>query len=579
MTKKILILIVLIVAYPYLALAEFSFPADRVVTWEGNVGVDGGIPTDYAKHGSTIETADQGDDTSVIQAALTAAGAAAGAGSGKFVLLGEGTFTTTSSLSVPSYVILRGAGMLLTIIDNTSGSTDSVVSVNNLTPTDCTTTTTSAIASGYTKGSTSLTLSDASSFPVGRAIYVSDLNDSSIPVEPLGSDGKEWGGGCYQSGTERNRTQITEITAKDGNVLTISPPLYFALNAGLSPAAFLIRDLTQYAGVENLTIENTGTLGVRVNLQFSGAANSWGKNVKLKTCGQSCVRFFFDVFKVEIRDSFFTECIDRDSSDSCYGVHLYDGSSANLIENNLFYDTANGIVAVATTGNVFGYNYFYKVYRTANYGQWFWNDNWTHGSHTSMNLWEGNDGNGIALDNLKGSSSHETIFRNRWHGWDSTVTYSIYKNHTAIADCDLNNYINVIGNILGTSGFHDSYELKEASVSWFTIPVYSTDCYPQSGSPGAFDSMLRHQNYDYYNTSTKACGDSGEPGCQGGSTDTDLPDSLYLSGKPDFFGSVTWPPFDPVTPTITDIPAKIFYEEGSWPSAVPANAIQGVTIN
>jgi hypothetical protein len=76
-------------------------------------------------------------------------------------------------------------------------------------------------------------------------------------------------------------------------------------------------------------------------------------------------------------------------------------------------------------------------------------------------------------------------------------------------------------------------------------------------------TLLRHYNWDSVTNGTKICSDSGEPGCQGGSSDTVLPSSLYLSSKPSWYGSCTWPPINPSGPTVSDIPAKVRYEGGS----------------
>lgn len=45
-----------------------------------------------------------------------------------------------------------------------------------------------------------------------------------------------------------------------------------------------------------------------------------------------------------------------------------------------------------------------------------------------------------------------------------------------------------------------------------------------------------------------------------------LPDSLYRGSKPDWFGNLTWPPFDaasPGTPAYTQIPAGYRYVNGN----------------
>lgn len=93
-------------------------PESRRTVW--NPGIYGGIPPDDAnastfpngvgpatQHGSTLSPLG-GDDRAQIQNALDAAGTAASKTSRRFVLLGSGTFSVSSSITIPSYVVLRG---------------------------------------------------------------------------------------------------------------------------------------------------------------------------------------------------------------------------------------------------------------------------------------------------------------------------------------------------------------------------------------------------------------------------------------------------------------------------------------
>ncbi|MFA5129652.1 MAG: glycine-rich domain-containing protein [Patescibacteria group bacterium] len=85
-------------------------PEDRRTVWDPGLNSVGGIPN-YTDIYATLSPS--GDsDTTAIQNALTAAGAAASAVAPKVVYLNAGTYkiTGSSSLRVPSYVVLRGAG-------------------------------------------------------------------------------------------------------------------------------------------------------------------------------------------------------------------------------------------------------------------------------------------------------------------------------------------------------------------------------------------------------------------------------------------------------------------------------------
>ena len=541
----------------------FSFadviPSDRQITWQGNVGVEGGIPNrtmevnctsaPYNAHADGVNTADN------IQACLD------GIDTGQVAFLPAGTYTLTSTISIPSNKTLRGAGPGATILLFTADlSNDIKISQGNYT--DITSVAGISIVSGCTKGSNQLVLSDASGFAAGNFVYVSELNDPTIPVVISNTNGTCNWCGVYGSNGTRARLQLTKVTAVSGTTITINPLLYFTFSNANTPLAHKAPKYVQYAGIENLTIKNSGTTltATRKPVLFQGAANSWVKNVTLDNSGKRGVDLWFDVFRNEIRDCFFTNVIDQSNSDN-YALQVEAGS-CNLVENNIFDNTANGILLVSASGNVFGYNYMYGVHRTAGMTTWFWPDTWTHGGHSSYNLWEGNDETALEWDFYWGSNSHDMAFRNRFHGKDTTISYDVPNLQTsgAILTFPDNNYMSEIGNVLGTSGFENKYEDTAYGVVRRPIWVTVNSAFGVTSNKG-FATTLRHMNYDYFTNSTKQCGDAGEPGCQGSDAGTTLPASLYLPGKPSWFGSVAYPPIGPdVTGLANKIPAQVRFE-------------------
>jgi hypothetical protein len=214
------------------------------------------------------------------------------------------------------------------------------------------------------------------------------------------------------------------------------------------------------------------------------------------------------------------------------------------------------------SGNVIGYNYLYDVHRDANLDSWFWPDSWAHGAHTSFNLYEGNIEVLHCEDGYWGSNSHNTFFRNRFLGKMDNVTWVPGTSQTgAFITGETNNYMSLVGNVLGTGGFSDVYEEEAPSGNYASKPIYGTGLFSDIKP---FDTMLRHYNYDYLTNSTKHCEDAGEPGCQGGNGNHTLPGSLYLSSKPSFFGGCSWPAIGPdLSPMVKTLPAKARYEGSS----------------
>ncbi len=555
-------IIVILLLLPSLCFA-WSLPSDRSITWQGNVGVDTGIPArlttvDCTQAPYNVPTNGSSSASASIQSCLN------GISTGQTAYLPAGTYIITSTVSVPSNKTLRGAGMTSTILLSNSDIA-SIVSLGG----DNGNGSLIGLTSGYTKGSTSIVASDASTLAIGDYVIISETNDATVPVTISGDGGEcTFCGHWSESGT-RARNQMVKITNKSGNTLTISPELIWTFGATRSPSVREISSVTEYAGLESLNVKNgTGTFNqTRNNVLMMNAANCWVKDVKTEVCGYACVRMWGGVYRSEVRNSYFTECIDDYNSGSCYGIPIQWGCSSNLVENNVWNRTSDGvIVSWGASGNVIGYNYLYKVHRTQNEDGWFWSDMWHHGAHPGFNLWEGNEFVGLNWDSYWGSSSNNIAFRNRILGKEQTLVYAgSLQNVAAIQIQNLSTTHTVVGNVLGTDAFHTSYEVKAASVGT-DKPIYGTGTGGSSYYSTAFSTLLRHRNWDYYSDAVKDCDDAGEPGCQSGDTDSTLPNSLYLSGKPSWFGSIAWPPFNPIGPVTTDIPSKIYFNTGVWPS-------------
>ena len=520
----------------------------RVITWEGNVGVDGGIPNRTTIY-TTIETATQGNDTFAINNALS------NCPGGQVVKLGTGTFTISGTLNMKSNCTLRGDGAGVTILNNIANGVFGIIRFGSGF-TNASSATISNVSSGYTQGSTSVTLANASAFSPGDFVYFDEFNDTSIPVEA--TDASYYG--IFPGSSTRVFAVIHEITGKAGNVITIDPPAVYTFPSHLSPRAILAQPTyTQYAGVEDMTVKNDNTVSDDQSSQviiFQGAAHSWVKGVRLERCGKRCIDLYLDVFRNTVTGNYMTGCIQRTTSDRCYAVHVMMGSF-NLIENNVYDGTGEGNMTSTAVGNVFAYNYSYDVRRTG-YGQdgWFYASDWTHGAHSAFNLYEGNISQGIKWDNIHGSGSHNTSFRNRYTGKSSLGGGIGTQAVGAIITERNNNYINEIGNILGTSGWSNVYEYQNDNPPVGTYPIHVVGV--GNDYPAVFGTMLRHMNYDYYTNSVKYCDSSGEPGCQGESySRTSLPASLYLSSKPAFFACRPWPGIGPdLNPMVGSLPAE-----------------------
>lgn len=557
-------IILLFIFLPVNSIAAPVLPQERSITWEGNVGVEGGIPnrlticncvTDYNAH------ADGSDTSSEIQACID------NTPSDGIAYLPAGTYRLSSSIRLRSNKTLRGAG-----IDSTVLLADEMSKVVYI-GTEHAPRSAVDIQSGYTKGSTQLVLANAGSINTGSYVRVDELNDASIPVTMSGVGNCTW---CGRDQGTRVRGQLVKVIAKNGNTITIDPAMYFTFSASNIPQVQPVGANTpsgmsiEYAGIEDLTIKNNGTSykADRIPLRINLAANCWAKNIRIENSGSRCVDLFNDNFRFELRDSIISGCLDRYNSNSCYGTLIGMYNSGVLIENNIYESVATGpMLTWGSSGNVVGYNYIYDAHRTMNQATWFMGFGISaHGAHSTFNLLEGNEMENAYFDQYWGSHSHNTLFRNRILGRymvDGIADDRYIRNVVTIATETNVHYQNYVGNVLGAIGYHDIYERNsEGCPNRYDKMIYRTGYDSQGlctkGTYGPFNTMLRHMNYDYVTNSIKYCDDPGEPGCQGWSAPSTLPASLYLSSKPSWFGAGSWPPIGPdLSPMSSDIPAKL----------------------
>jgi hypothetical protein len=237
--------------------------------------------------------------------------------------------------------------------------------------------------------------------------------------------------------------------------------------------------------------------------------------------------------------------------------------SANVIEDNIFYNGLTGIIYNgAVSGNVFAYNYITKM----------WSDDYpgrpggcasAHGAHSMMNLFEGNycDGPIFSGDFTWGSTAYSTYFRNR----QITNTYpnSPVNNLYGIQLLQNAWYMNFVGNVLGVQGNETVYQSSDVYDG--RKGIYFLE------DSGVINSILRHGNWDSVNNAVV-----WDPN----NSNHALPASLYLSAKPSWYGSCVWPPVDPASPTAADIPAKLRYQGQSCSGGdtTPPSAPSGVSV-
>jgi len=188
-----------------------------------------------------------------------------------------------------------------------------------------------------------------------------------------------------------------------------------------------------------------------------------------------------------------------------------------------------------------------------------------HSAGTDMLLFEGNDCTGMNADYIHGTHNLITLYRNQLIGWDNGMA----KQTSAVYLYCFSRYFSFIGNVLGKQGYHTHYEDltpdgTDADHSIFTLGWGGN----QGGTsvlkndPLTVTTAMRWGNFDTV-TNTARWEASEVPSSLGALGNPvpathRLPASLYLSGKPSWWGSMPWPAVGPDVSGGTDSTGHVF---------------------
>ncbi len=485
------------------------------------------------------------DDSAALQAAIDLCPA------GQVVFIPAGTYRVSATLHIGKGITVRGAGPDRTKIVQYANENLILVSGSSSSSSSI------AVTSGFGKGSDTITVQDASPFKAGDMVLIDELNDPRL-VTAEGVGGTcTW---CGRDGLRGTRAmgECLLVKAKSGNTLTLHRPLYFDYQAELQP--LLTRKSSQpliNAGIEDIHLAcapgNTSGLIVRM----SNCAYCWLKGVESSEAATRHIEMFYYAIGNEFRDCYFH---DSQSFESNHGRAI--GSVGfigdNLIENNMFTRCHVAVEFEAgASGNVVAYNYSHEMQHFD--PSWMiWHLS-THGAHTYMNLWEGNIAGQISFDDYWGSGSHQMVFRNHIRAQDPNQPIS--SNIVACIVEAKNYYDTFIANVLGMPGMGGSIEENPYTTSYRNPVIWKVgyNCCSETGAPRdpqTAATLFRTGNWEYPGNAVRWAND-----------ERDFPDSLYLTEKPAWFGSLAWPPFAPDRAgfdpnNLNKIPAQVAFENG-----------------
>jgi hypothetical protein len=512
-------------------------PADRVADWK-----HAGLPSGLASRKAVIEV--KADPTGAADAAPAIQAAIDAARPEEVVFLPAGTYKLSRGIGVKSRVTLRGAGPEKTVLKGpvSIGAGGADWWYPNRTRVDVL----------GKRGSGTLACPDTSKLNVGDVCQLFRKNDRELPVIAPGG------------GFDFLQRQVTRVTAKTPTSVTVAPAPLFDLPEGSRLAAG--GRFAEGAGVEDLGIDGRG-LNLQVGLSVTGAFACWVRNVSVR---------YITNYNVSVSDSLSCEikhCTigSRQGAGSNGAGILFGTSTACKVEDNILLEQFPHLEVNAACGNVFAYNYCHDSDIQGVVGC---SINSNHGAHSCFNLYEGNVSPKFQADGYHGSSSHDTLLRNRLHGTSAkTDQFWICVNLNRFT-----RHYTLLGNVLGAPGHSWVYDNKENGYGYDQHLIYSFGLpnmgnggfsgkasrnswkdWGKSPGPGGFQELdldvrataILRWNFNYKDKSVPGSEMSGS-----------CPKSLYLKEKPEWFGTGAWPPYGPdASFEANKIPAQLRFEK------------------
>jgi hypothetical protein len=583
-------------------------PADRMTTWNPGLNAAGGIPNRTTIWLTLSPRGGSLDDTARIQAALDSCPR------GQVVKLNPGTFNINAGglYFRRSECTLRGSGTgalgsgdggtRLIKADRDTNRNFAVLYVGRGRPHIFFSSTN--LASDAIKGANSLTLVSNPGVAVGEIVLIDQVTDNDPRVwwgpqhEPPGGGSRRW-----FARQDRSLAQMMEVTAVNGNTITFSTPFHITFKTeygaqlsryGTDPGVRAFDPVLRRVGIEDLYVYGGMGGDGHGNISVGLCAYCWVKNIEAHWSVGTSIGFY-GTFRSVLRDSYIHETPDPNPGGGGYLVSINFGASDNLIENNvMWYGNKNIVMRATGGGNVVAYNYMDDAFGSFYPSSPEAGLNAGHFTTPHMELLEGNYSHNYKGDSFWGNSIYITVFRNHLSGLRAArppldnykhgaFPYMDLQGRTAVDIQAHSNYTNLVGNVLGLKG-QSLLSYKQSGYSYAqTVWSYEKLAgFPMDGEvtmwsigsqqaggwswvPTTYQTQLRDGNWDWVTRSQRWHGIGGEVGS---GTPRVIPDSLYLTVKPAFFGSNPWPWVSPSNGAVSTLPAKACLEQRKMPTCM-----------
>lgn len=559
-------------------------PADRLPlpgTWE-SAGVEGGIPPRTTICANVTQPPYSADPTGVTSAVAGIQRAIDSCPTGQVVFVPPGAYRIDGTLTIINKSItLRGAGAS-TVFAVASGLAVRLGGLGPWPPPKNNPPYVQPVTAGATRGSRTVTVTDASAVVVGKMVMLSEVDDPTLVWTKSGV-------------VARHRASMHMVESKTATSVTVRP----ALPIGFvnTPQLARLPDLTQYAGVEDIKFVGTGA-NPGAFIQIESAWNVWVKGCEFTNMPSKTVVVILSGH-VELRRNFMHD--QSNGGPNSEGLDLLTDVNWSAVIDNICVaggfpqinigDGGAGPNYAGGFGNVIAYNFVVDAYYTdpptsPSHGIMAADVGTNHSPHSQFNLVEGNYMGKFGSDGYHGSGSHTVLLRNvvtgrnRWTNATDRIAVQIDRR---------NLYYALVGNVVGRVGQPATYEYLATSLS---SDVNNSTIYrlgfPDGGNQGFVGlhppTPIPHSDGGprdlYVGRNSTTLGTTiieGNWNSVLGRQDwttapTTIPSSLFLAAKPTWFGNLAWPPVDPANPITDDftiIPAGYRYVHGTDPPGQP----------
>jgi len=618
------LLVTALMSFYHVAHADYT-PADslRFTKWNPGLNSVGGIPN-RTQVSATVQASAYGNGSTEASSAIQSA--IDNCPAGQVVQLSAGTFKVNNLVLISKGITLRGAGSGKTILQKTNGAIkDSglgadaqpliIIGPGRWVGPDSATS--RNLAADANKGANSVTVANGAGFAAGQFVLLDELSGASWQSDRLGqgqvfaspdyrvvwkahnptiqyvddfdaTTGTHWDPMGWFCRYDRPTSEIKEVAGVSGNVITFTTPLHISYRT--SHTAQLTRYTptgnggnggvqVTYAGVEGLTV----TGGSDGAIRFEVASYCWAKDVEVTIwVGEGIA--VDNSYKCEVRDSYIHYSAVWQPGGGSYCISLADGSSEILVENciTVLADKMM-VVRCCGAGSVFGYNYTDQGIINYSPG---WVEIGLNASHMvgpHHVLFEGNYGFNWDSDNTHGNSIYMTVFRNLLSGFRSACRNQT--DDSLIDDVDQQNngpkrcigamsysyWMTFVGNVLGTQGKMGGWEYDRSVANGWDAPgIWLLGWDGAMIDTSVEKTAVRDGNWDWLQSKQS----------WHNSTPVTLQNSLYLTGKPAFFGNCPWPWVTPEGTVKTAVlPAQARFNtimfDSACPSCLSASLING----